>query len=111
MARGELYSGWLPSRFLSALSRLSTVLSALGACSLSQSPSRECQSTDRRNVKPMPMVCAITGLESEARIARRTAARAIAVGSRPGAAADAARRLVESGADALVSFGLAGALD
>jgi adenosylhomocysteine nucleosidase len=53
----------------------------------------------------------VVGLAAEARIARRLRWRvAIGGGTAPGAEA-AARRLIDGGCDALVSFGLAGGLD
>jgi adenosylhomocysteine nucleosidase len=53
----------------------------------------------------------VVGLAAEARIARRLRWRvAIGGGTAPGAEA-AARRLIDDGCDALVSFGLAGGLD
>jgi adenosylhomocysteine nucleosidase len=52
----------------------------------------------------------VVGLAAEARIAARFADRVVAVGSAPGAAAEAARALIGEGVAGLVSFGLAGAL-
>jgi adenosylhomocysteine nucleosidase len=56
------------------------------------------------------MLSIVVGLAAEARIARRLGVVAIGGGSSAGAAA-AARGLLERGATALVSFGLAGGLD
>ncbi|WP_428486253.1 hypothetical protein [Rhodopila sp.] len=53
----------------------------------------------------------VVGLAAEAQIARRFGCPVLAGGGTPNGAADAARRLIENGADALVSFGLAGGLD
>lgn len=56
-------------------------------------------------------VAIVTGLEAEARIARRLG-RIVAVGGgTPEGARGAARTLIERGATALISFGLAGGLD
>jgi adenosylhomocysteine nucleosidase len=56
------------------------------------------------------IVGAVVGLKAEARIARRLGTVAIGGGTSEGAKA-AAERLVSLGAQALISFGLAGALD
>ena len=53
----------------------------------------------------------VTGLEAEARIARRAGLDALAAGGGPGAATRAADDLVRRGATALLSFGIAGGLD
>ena len=53
----------------------------------------------------------VVGLAAEARIARRLGWK-VAIGGGAAAGAEAAaRRLIDEGSDALVSFGLAGALD
>jgi adenosylhomocysteine nucleosidase len=53
----------------------------------------------------------VVGLAAEARIAARFGYPVLTGGGTPAGAGDAARRLIEQGADALVSFGLAGGLD
>jgi adenosylhomocysteine nucleosidase len=70
-------------------------------CPLPPSPSRK----GRRNVG------IVVGLAAEARIARHLGWK-VAIGGGTAAGAEAAaRRLIDEGTDALVSFGLAGALD
>ena len=56
------------------------------------------------------MLGIVTGLQAEARIARRLGV-ALAGGGTPDGARHAARALVDAGATALLSFGLAGGLD
>lgn len=58
----------------------------------------------------MSPVAAVTGLAVEASIARRTGLIAASCGSAPGVARDLAEQFAHSGARALVSFGVAGAL-
>ncbi len=53
----------------------------------------------------------MVGLAAEARVAARFGYPVLAGGGTPAGATEAARRLVEQGADALVSFGLAGGLN
>jgi adenosylhomocysteine nucleosidase len=53
----------------------------------------------------------VVGLAAEARVAALFGYPVLAGGGTPAGAADAARRLVDGGADALISFGLAGGLD
>ncbi len=53
----------------------------------------------------------VVGLAAEARVAARFGYPVQVGGGTPAGATEAARRLVEQGADALVSFGLAGGLD
>jgi adenosylhomocysteine nucleosidase len=55
-------------------------------------------------------VAAITGLAAEARIARRHGLDAVATGGIEAQVLEAAGRLIAEGADALLSFGIAGAL-
>ncbi len=66
-----------------------------------------------RPVSPLvgPSVGVVTGLEAEARIARRFGVPVEVGGGRADGAAAAAQRLVERGVGGLVSFGLAGGLD
>jgi hopanoid-associated phosphorylase len=56
-------------------------------------------------------LAAVTGLEAEARIARRAGLDAESAGAGLGAATRAAEALVARGATALLSFGIAGGLD
>lgn len=58
----------------------------------------------------MNQVAAVTGLAVEAAIARRTGLLAGSCGAAPEAARDLAEQFARSGANALVSFGVAGAL-
>ena len=53
----------------------------------------------------------VTGLEIEARIARRAGLRTVVVGGKPGKRATAIADVVASGATGLISFGIAGGLD
>lgn len=53
---------------------------------------------------------AVTGLEAEARVARRAGWTALATGGVPAQTIAVAQRLLHDGAEALVSFGIAGAL-
>lgn len=53
----------------------------------------------------------VTGLEVEARIARRAGLRAIVVGGKPEKRAAGIAKAVASGATGLISFGIAGGLD
>ncbi len=55
-------------------------------------------------------IAAITGLAAEARIARRHGLDAVATGGIEAQVLEAAGRLIAEGADALLSFGIAGAL-
>jgi adenosylhomocysteine nucleosidase len=55
-------------------------------------------------------IAAITGLAAEARIARRHGLDAVATGGIEAQVLEAAERLIAEGADALLSFGIAGAL-
>ncbi len=56
-------------------------------------------------------IAAVCGLAAEARIARRAGLRAVATGGDPASTAAKIERLIAEGARALVSFGIAGALD
>lgn len=58
-----------------------------------------------------PPIGIVTGLEAEARIARRLGGPVEVGGGRAEGAAAAARRLVEHGVSGLVSFGFAGGID
>jgi len=55
--------------------------------------------------------CAITGLEAEARIARRAGVHAVTIGGGRERRGAAIERIVAEGATGLVSFGIAGGLD
>lgn len=56
-------------------------------------------------------IAAVTGLAAEARILRRRGLAVLATAGDPARTAEAAARLLRDGADALLSFGIAGALD
>jgi adenosylhomocysteine nucleosidase len=56
-------------------------------------------------------IAAVTGLAAEARILRRRGIAALATAGDPARTAAAAARLLGDGADALLSFGIAGAID
>ena len=55
-------------------------------------------------------LAAVTGLEAEARIARSAGLKAMASGGRPARTLACAETLLSDGAEALISFGIAGAL-
>ncbi len=63
--------------------------------------------------EPSPVahsICIITGLESEAKLARRLSRHVACSGGRPEVAARLAQEFVDAGAETLMSFGIAGAL-
>ena len=105
---GALHGGRLPARLLPPLPRLPAVLPGLGARPLPQPDARQRAGHAPRHVVAL---AAVTGLEAEARIARRAGLDAEAAGGGPGAATRAAEALIARGATALLSFGIAGGLD
>ena len=107
LGRGRVHGGRLPARVLSALSRLPRLFPALGAGALSQpveQPSR------RLSLRHVMRIAAVTGMETEARVARRAGIEALPSGGVPAQTRAIAERFLSQGVDLLLSFGIAGAL-
>src|SRR5689334_6374454 len=95
MGRTALHRRGFPARVLPPLPRLRSVLSAARHGAVSQSDAREYEAGGLRVLKPLYGV--VVGLVSEARIAKRLGWPVAIGGGGSDGAAEAARRLVESG--------------
>src|SRR5258706_10363154 len=111
MARGALHRSRLPARVLSPLSRLQIILPGLVVGALSRAEAAQRHHRSARHLTPPPMkIGIVTGMRSEAAIARRFGALVAVTGGRAARAEEAARGLVDQGATLLLSFGIAGGL-
>src|SRR5258706_5517722 len=115
LGRGALHRHGFPAGLLSALSRLCEVLSALGARAVSQSDQRQYPGCAPRPLSPTATrpgrIVVVTGLAREARIAASPAVHTLVGGGDEAALSAGLTRAVAQGAQAIISFGIAGGLD
>src|SRR3954466_94231 len=102
----SLHGAWIPARVLSEVSRLLRVLPAVGTLGISQPGAARSRTLVLNTVG---IVCA---LASEARHLRPADGTLVATtGMESSAASAGARALIDAGARALASWGMAGGLD